>query len=283
MKLHYYPETDSLYVELKAGPGAETREVSDGFNVDLDADGEVVGLDFDRASGRIDLTTLEETLPLRPRALRRGLGDVHAQETMTPSEMRAVRTEAGLTQTDLARFFRLADSRTVRRYETGRVAPSGPVTLLYEKLRDGEMDPQRPPAEDVAYEEWNAEKTAIGGLRLCEWAQRWQCLGILQNVAQTAPCKVGLYRAKLHERIVYVGVASEHENRGLRKRLTDYVRESDSGRKNKAGRCLHRHANVLEIDILITGADSCAAESARRLEHGFIFAYQPEWNFLEHG
>ena len=30
MKLHYYPETDSLYVELKAGPGAEAREVSDG-------------------------------------------------------------------------------------------------------------------------------------------------------------------------------------------------------------------------------------------------------------
>ena len=26
MKLHYYPETDSLYVEFKAGPGVETRE-----------------------------------------------------------------------------------------------------------------------------------------------------------------------------------------------------------------------------------------------------------------
>ena len=37
MKLHYYPETDGLYVELKAGTGAETREVSDGLNVDLDA------------------------------------------------------------------------------------------------------------------------------------------------------------------------------------------------------------------------------------------------------
>lgn len=26
MKLHYYPETDSPCVELKAGPGAETRD-----------------------------------------------------------------------------------------------------------------------------------------------------------------------------------------------------------------------------------------------------------------
>ena len=28
MKLHYYPETDSLYIELKAAPGAERRGVS---------------------------------------------------------------------------------------------------------------------------------------------------------------------------------------------------------------------------------------------------------------
>ena len=59
MKLHYYADTDSLYVEFKAGPGAETREVAEGVNVDLDADGEVVGLDIDHASRRLDLSTLE--------------------------------------------------------------------------------------------------------------------------------------------------------------------------------------------------------------------------------
>ena len=65
MKLHYYPETDSLYVEFKAKPGAETIEVTEGLNVDVDADGEVVGFDIDRASRRLDLSTLEtEALPL---------------------------------------------------------------------------------------------------------------------------------------------------------------------------------------------------------------------------
>lgn len=58
MKLHYYPETDSLYIELKSGPGVETREVVEGLNVDLDAEGGVVGFDVDRAS-RLDLQTLE--------------------------------------------------------------------------------------------------------------------------------------------------------------------------------------------------------------------------------
>ncbi|MGP0061382.1 MAG: DUF2283 domain-containing protein [Beijerinckiaceae bacterium] len=66
MKLHYYPETDSLYIELKPEPGAETREVADGLNVDLDAKGEVVGFDIDHASQRLDLSTLETiALPVR--------------------------------------------------------------------------------------------------------------------------------------------------------------------------------------------------------------------------
>lgn len=66
MKLHYYPDTDSLYLEFKAGPGAETIEVADGLNVDLDASGAVVGLDIDHASKHLDLATLEtEALPVR--------------------------------------------------------------------------------------------------------------------------------------------------------------------------------------------------------------------------
>lgn len=65
MKLHYYPETDSLYIEMKAAPGVETREVAEGLIVDLDAQGRVVGFDIDGASGRFDLTTLETiALPL---------------------------------------------------------------------------------------------------------------------------------------------------------------------------------------------------------------------------
>ena len=55
MKLHYYPETDSLYVEFQARPGAETIEIIEGLNVDIDADGEVVGFDIDQASRTLGL------------------------------------------------------------------------------------------------------------------------------------------------------------------------------------------------------------------------------------
>ena len=66
MKLHYYPETDSIYIELSASAGAETREVAEGVNIDLDAVGNIVGIDIDHASIKLDLATLETAgLPLR--------------------------------------------------------------------------------------------------------------------------------------------------------------------------------------------------------------------------
>ena len=65
MKLHYYPETDSLYIELKGTPGTETREVVEGLVVDLDANGDVVGFDIDHASGKLDLSRIE-TIALPP-------------------------------------------------------------------------------------------------------------------------------------------------------------------------------------------------------------------------
>ena len=59
MKLHYYPETDSLYIELNEKPGADSQEIADGVGLDVDADGRPVGIDIDGASERIDLRTLE--------------------------------------------------------------------------------------------------------------------------------------------------------------------------------------------------------------------------------
>jgi uncharacterized protein YuzE len=65
MKLHYHPETDSLYIELKSSPGAEAREIVEGLVVDFDANGEVVGFDIDHASRKLDLSKVE-TVALPP-------------------------------------------------------------------------------------------------------------------------------------------------------------------------------------------------------------------------
>jgi uncharacterized protein YuzE len=64
MKLFYDPDTDSLYIDLNARPGADAREIADGLVVDFDADGRPVGIDIQRASRNLDLSTLEtQALP----------------------------------------------------------------------------------------------------------------------------------------------------------------------------------------------------------------------------
>ena len=59
MKLHYYSETDSLYIELSPAPSTDTRAITDTLNVDFAADGGVVGINIDHASTQLDLATLE--------------------------------------------------------------------------------------------------------------------------------------------------------------------------------------------------------------------------------
>lgn len=59
MKLHYYPETDSLYIDLNSRPSADSRQIADGLVIDFDAEGNIVGIDIDHASQKLDLKTLE--------------------------------------------------------------------------------------------------------------------------------------------------------------------------------------------------------------------------------
>lgn len=70
MKLNYYPDTDSLYVDLSSKPSVETREISEGVTLDYDAEGNLVGIDIDNASRKIDLA--EVTLSRIPAEIGRG-------------------------------------------------------------------------------------------------------------------------------------------------------------------------------------------------------------------
>jgi uncharacterized protein YuzE len=55
MKINYYPETDSLYIDLSHKPSVESREVSDGVVLDYDEAGSLVGIDIDEASQKLTL------------------------------------------------------------------------------------------------------------------------------------------------------------------------------------------------------------------------------------
>jgi len=65
MKLNYYPDTDSLYIELSEQPSVESRESAEGIVLDYDAAGHLVGIDIDNASHKVELKQLTlSKLPL---------------------------------------------------------------------------------------------------------------------------------------------------------------------------------------------------------------------------
>ena len=58
MKLNYYPETDSLYIDLSEKTSVESKEISAGVVLDYDVDGNLVGIDIDNASRKVQLKEL---------------------------------------------------------------------------------------------------------------------------------------------------------------------------------------------------------------------------------
>jgi len=59
MKLYYYADTDSLYIDLSKKTSVESREVSPGVVLDFDAADHLCGIDVDHASQNLDLSRLE--------------------------------------------------------------------------------------------------------------------------------------------------------------------------------------------------------------------------------
>ncbi|MDT4898226.1 MAG: hypothetical protein QOH25_3303 [Acidobacteriota bacterium] len=58
MKINYYADTDSLYIDLSSKPSVDSREVSEGIVLDYDVDGNLVGIDIDQASTKLEIKEL---------------------------------------------------------------------------------------------------------------------------------------------------------------------------------------------------------------------------------
>jgi uncharacterized protein YuzE len=58
MKINYYPETDSVYIDLSSKVSKESVEISEGIVLDYDENGQLTGIDIDNASKKLDLNEL---------------------------------------------------------------------------------------------------------------------------------------------------------------------------------------------------------------------------------
>ena len=59
MKIKYYKDTDSLYINLSERSSRESLEVTPGIVIDFDENNQIVGIDIDRASQILNLTEFE--------------------------------------------------------------------------------------------------------------------------------------------------------------------------------------------------------------------------------
>ena len=59
MKLSYFDDTDTLYIELKSEDVSETKDLDENTILDLDVDGNIVGITMEHASSRTDVSSLK--------------------------------------------------------------------------------------------------------------------------------------------------------------------------------------------------------------------------------
>ncbi|MFH1820180.1 MAG: DUF2283 domain-containing protein [Pseudomonadota bacterium] len=55
MKIKYFQDTDTLYIEFKAAAVSESRDLDENTLLDLDAEGNVCGITVEHARDRADI------------------------------------------------------------------------------------------------------------------------------------------------------------------------------------------------------------------------------------
>lgn len=124
----------------------------------------------------------------------------------------------------------------------------------------------------------------LGDKTVEQWESTIFDLGSLGNVQGNLKKynqSVGVYMAYLEDKLVYIGSATENSNGGLRKRLTDYVRDNNSGRLSVSGQLMYENRNDIIIKIIVTGSDIKAIAVALALEVMLINTHNPCWNIRD--
>ena len=63
MKLNYFPDTDTLYIDLADRPSVDSVVVNDNLVIDLDAEGRPVGITIEHYSQAVTSQSIEISLP----------------------------------------------------------------------------------------------------------------------------------------------------------------------------------------------------------------------------
>lgn len=56
MKVRYFEDTDTLYIELRGGTVADTRDLDENTVVDVDSQGDMLAITIEHAKSRTELS-----------------------------------------------------------------------------------------------------------------------------------------------------------------------------------------------------------------------------------
>ena len=59
MKIRYFHDTDTLYIEFREAEVSETRDLDENTQIDLDESGNLCGLTLEHAGERTDLSGID--------------------------------------------------------------------------------------------------------------------------------------------------------------------------------------------------------------------------------
>lgn len=126
----------------------------------------------------------------------------------------------------------------------------------------------------------NVEPALFGPKTIMQWDREWIHVpgGLLRRQTQLNH-KVGLFRVWWNDEIMAVGVGTQR-NGAMAAKLSAFYRLSDSGRRYYAGRLIHEHRSVLDVEVLIIGEDEAGRELARDLKTPMIRRHKPTWTVL---
>ena len=59
MKIRYFRDTDTLYIEFRPAQVSETRDLDEGTQIDVDESGSICAITVEHASRRADLPSVD--------------------------------------------------------------------------------------------------------------------------------------------------------------------------------------------------------------------------------
>jgi uncharacterized protein YuzE len=65
MKLTYFKETDTLYIDLSSSKSNESIEIDEGLVADIDESGHITGIEIEHASHVIDFSNFSVEIPFK--------------------------------------------------------------------------------------------------------------------------------------------------------------------------------------------------------------------------